>query len=106
MHSLQWMPSAYLLTCGGLMLLGGILAEGPVWRWVVLVDPMACATVLPAVTALLPRDRAAARTSRFGLLGSTVVTARADPSESHGDEPDPDWPHDAVGPAPAIKEIP
>jgi len=56
------------------VLLGGVLTEGPGWRWVMFVNPIACVLVIPAVLVLLPRDRPAAQTSRFDLLGSAVVT--------------------------------
>jgi EmrB/QacA subfamily drug resistance transporter len=56
------------------ILLGGVLTDGLGWRWVMFVNPIACVFVIPAVLALLPRDRPAARTSRFDLLGSAVVT--------------------------------
>ena len=56
------------------ILLGGVLTEGPGWRWVMFVNPIACVLVIPAVLALLPRDHPAARTPRFDLLGSVVVT--------------------------------
>ena len=56
------------------ILLGGVLTDGLGWRWVMFVNPIACVLVIPAVLALLPRDRPAARTARFDLLGSVVVT--------------------------------
>jgi len=68
-----WAAVAGLSSAVGI-LAGGLLTEGPGWRWVMFVNPIACALVIPAVLALLPRDRPAARTSRFDLLGSVVVT--------------------------------
>jgi predicted MFS family arabinose efflux permease len=68
-----WAAVAGLASAVGI-LLGGVLTEGPGWRWVMFVNPIACVLVIPAVLALLPRDRSAAQTSRFDLLGSAVVT--------------------------------
>src|SRR5262249_47183611 len=68
-----WAAVAGLASATGI-LLGGILTEGPGWRWVLFVNPIACVLVIPAVLALLPHDRPAAQTSRFDLLGSAMVT--------------------------------
>jgi EmrB/QacA subfamily drug resistance transporter len=56
------------------VLLGGVLVEGPGWRWVMFVNPIACALLVPAILAVLPGDRPAATTARFDLAGSTLVT--------------------------------
>jgi EmrB/QacA subfamily drug resistance transporter len=53
---------------------GGALVEGPGWRWVMFVNPIACALIVPAVLAVLPADRPAAKTKRFDVVGSTLVT--------------------------------
>jgi len=68
-----WAAIAGLASAVGI-LLGGVLTEGPGWRWVMFVNPIACVLVIPAVMALLPDDRPAAQTARFDLLGSVVVT--------------------------------
>ena len=68
-----WAAVAGLSSAAGI-LLGGVLTEGPGWRWVMFVNPIACVLVIPAVLALLPHDRPTAQTSRFDLLGSAVVT--------------------------------
>lgn len=68
-----WAAIAGLASAAGI-LLGGVLTEGPGWRWVMFVNPIACVLVIPAVVALLPRDLPAARTTRFDLFGSLVVT--------------------------------
>jgi EmrB/QacA subfamily drug resistance transporter len=54
--------------------LGGVLTEGPGWRWVLFVNPLACALVLPAVFRLIPADRRTRRPANFDVLGSTLVT--------------------------------
>ncbi|MEV4621490.1 MFS transporter [Asanoa sp. NPDC049573] len=69
-----WAGVAGLASAVGI-LAGGLLTDGLGWRWVMFVNPIACVLVIPAVLALLPRDRPAARTTRFDLLGSAVVTA-------------------------------
>src|SRR5947209_13135870 len=53
---------------------GGLLTEGPGWRWVMLVNPIACALVLPAVFRLLPDDRRRSRRRDFDVLGASLVT--------------------------------
>lgn len=68
-----WAAVAGLASAAGI-LLGGVLTEGPGWRWVMFVNPIACALVLPAVVAILPGDRPADRSTRFDVLGSLVLT--------------------------------
>src|SRR5215472_17029328 len=68
-----WAAIAGLSSAVGI-LLGGVLTEGPGWRWVMFVNPIACVLVIPAVLALLPRDRPAAQTSRFDAVGAVLVT--------------------------------
>jgi EmrB/QacA subfamily drug resistance transporter len=68
-----WAAVAGLASAAGI-LLGGVLTEGPGWRWVMFVNPITCVLVIPAVVALLPHHLPAARTARFDLLGSVVVT--------------------------------
>ncbi|MEN0135110.1 MAG: MFS transporter [Rhodococcus sp. (in: high G+C Gram-positive bacteria)] len=55
--------------------LGGVLTEGPGWRWVLFVNPLACVLVLPAVYALIPGDRRRARFANFDVVGSVLGTA-------------------------------
>src|SRR6267143_4349546 len=47
------------------VLLGGLLTEGPGWRWVMFVNPIACVLVLGAVYRLIGADRARARVQNF-----------------------------------------
>jgi EmrB/QacA subfamily drug resistance transporter len=54
--------------------LGGVLTEGPGWRWVLFVNPVACVLVLPAVFRLIPGDRRRARLATFDLVGSVLAT--------------------------------
>jgi EmrB/QacA subfamily drug resistance transporter len=68
-----WGAVAGLSSAAGI-LLGGALVEGPGWRWVMFVNPIACALLVPAVLAVLPADRPAASRTRFDLAGGTLVT--------------------------------
>ncbi|WP_198287213.1 MFS transporter [Frankia sp. QA3] len=54
--------------------LGGVLAEGPGWRWVFFVNPIAAALVIPAVIKLIPGDRRRARLADFDAVGGVLVT--------------------------------
>src|SRR5258708_11047766 len=68
-----WGAVAGLSSAVGI-LLGGALVEGPGWRWVMFVNPIACAVIAPAVLAVLPADRPAAASSRFHVAGTVLVT--------------------------------
>jgi EmrB/QacA subfamily drug resistance transporter len=54
--------------------LGGVLTEGPGWRWVLFVNPVAAALVLPAVFRLIPRDPARERSDGFDFVGAVLAT--------------------------------
>ncbi|MGI8870905.1 MAG: MFS transporter [Mycobacteriales bacterium] len=54
--------------------LGGVLTEGPGWRWVMYVNPLACLLVLPAVFWLIPGERHRARLVDFDVTGSVLAT--------------------------------
>src|SRR5438309_10368396 len=56
------------------VLLGGLLTEGLGWRWVMFVNPIACALVLPAVYRLIGGERARARVQNFDFLGAILAT--------------------------------
>jgi MFS family permease len=56
------------------VLLGGLLTEGPGWRWVMFVNPIACVLVLGGVFRLISGDRRRQRSGSFDLLGATLVT--------------------------------
>jgi EmrB/QacA subfamily drug resistance transporter len=68
-----WGAVAGLSSAVGI-LLGGVLTEGAGWRWVMFVNPIACAVIIPAVLAVLPRDRPSAVSAKFDLVGSLLVT--------------------------------
>jgi EmrB/QacA subfamily drug resistance transporter len=54
--------------------LGGVLTEGPGWRWVLFVNPPIAAFLLVAIFGPLPAERRRAPLARFDILGSTLVT--------------------------------
>jgi EmrB/QacA subfamily drug resistance transporter len=56
------------------VLLGGLLTEGPGWRWVMFVNPVACVLVLGAVFRLISSDRRRAQLRNFDLRGAILVT--------------------------------
>ena len=54
---------------------GGLLAQGPGWRWVFFVNPPICVLVVAGALALLPNDRGArSRASTFDTQGAALVT--------------------------------
>lgn len=68
-----WGGVAGLASAAG-VLLGGILTDGPGWRWVMLVNLPTSALVLVAVFILIDGDRRTARATDFDLLGTVLVT--------------------------------
>jgi EmrB/QacA subfamily drug resistance transporter len=56
------------------VLLGGLLTEGPGWRWVMFVNPIACALVLPGVFRLIEGERERRRLTDFDATGAVLVT--------------------------------
>jgi EmrB/QacA subfamily drug resistance transporter len=68
-----WGAVAGLSSAVGI-LLGGALVQGPGWRWVMFVNPIACALIVPAALAVLPAERPAASRTRFDLAGSALAT--------------------------------
>jgi EmrB/QacA subfamily drug resistance transporter len=64
------------------VLLGGVLTEGPGWRWVMFINPIICALLIGPVLRLLPDDRPDRRPDEgasgrrgFDLPGAAAVTA-------------------------------
>jgi MFS family permease len=60
------------------ILAGGLLVQGPGWRWVMFVNPIACTVIVPAILTTFPDDRRtgfpAAVRSGFDPAGSVLVT--------------------------------
>ena len=55
--------------------LGGLLAQGPGWRWVFFINPPICVLVLAGALVLLPDDRrAGSRASTFDTQGAALLT--------------------------------
>src|SRR3954469_19540660 len=56
------------------VILGGLLTEGPGWRWVMFVNPLAARLVLGGIFALISGERGRARLSDFDLRGTVLAT--------------------------------
>jgi MFS family permease len=55
--------------------LGGLLAQGPGWRWVFFINPPICVLVLAGALALLANDRrAGSQASTFDTQGAALIT--------------------------------
>ena len=57
------------------VLLGGLLTEGPGWRWVMFVNPIAAVLVLGGIFLLISDDRRRARLANFDVRGALLGTA-------------------------------
>jgi EmrB/QacA subfamily drug resistance transporter len=55
--------------------LGGVLSDGPGWRWVLFVNIPVCAVIVVAAFRLLPGERRRARLAGFDVRGAVLVTA-------------------------------
>jgi EmrB/QacA subfamily drug resistance transporter len=53
---------------------GGLLSEGPGWRWIFFVNLPVCALLFPAILALIDDDRRRAPLVNFDALGAVLVT--------------------------------
>jgi EmrB/QacA subfamily drug resistance transporter len=53
---------------------GGVLSDGPGWRWVFFVNLPVCLIVLRSVVRLVPADGPRARISNFDMAGAVLVT--------------------------------
>jgi EmrB/QacA subfamily drug resistance transporter len=56
------------------VLLGGVLTEGPGWRWVMFVNPVAALLVLGGIFWLISGDRHRARLADFDIRGAILST--------------------------------
>src|SRR4051795_4037230 len=56
------------------VLLGGLLTDGPGWRWVMFVNPVAAVLVLGGIFLLISDDRRRARFADFDLRGAILAT--------------------------------
>ncbi|GIJ57572.1 MFS transporter [Virgisporangium aurantiacum] len=55
--------------------LGGVLSQGPGWRWVLFVNVPVCVAIVVAAFRLVPGERRRTRTATFDLPGAVLVTA-------------------------------
>lgn len=55
--------------------LGGVLTEGPGWRWVLFVNIPVCVLIVAAAFRLVPSERRRARLATFDVPGAVLVTA-------------------------------
>ena len=56
------------------VLLGGLLTDGPGWRWVFFVNPVAAVLVLAAIFRMIAPDGPRARQQNFDLPGAILAT--------------------------------
>jgi EmrB/QacA subfamily drug resistance transporter len=56
------------------VLFGGLLTDGPGWRWVMFVNPIASVFVLGGIFRLIGGERRRAQLKNFDLLGAILVT--------------------------------
>ncbi len=56
------------------VLLGGLLAQGPGWRWVFFVNPPVCGLVLVASFGLIGAERRHGRRAGFDVVGAVLAT--------------------------------
>ena len=68
-----WGAISGLAAAAGVFL-GGVLSQGPGWRWVLLVNLPVCALILAGAYALLPGERYGARLANFDVPGAILGT--------------------------------
>ena len=69
-----WGATAGLASAVGVFL-GGVLSEGPGWRWVFFVNLPVCLLLLVAAFRLVSGERGDAPLANFDALGAVLVTA-------------------------------
>ena len=69
-----WGAMSALGAAGGIFF-GGVLSEGPGWRWVLLVNVPICVALLAGAVRLLGRDHLPDHRGSFDLTGALLVTA-------------------------------
>jgi len=68
-----WAAVAGLSSAAG-VLFGGLLTQGPGWRWVMFVNPIACLLLLGPIMRLVAAERRTARAADFDFPGAILVT--------------------------------
>jgi EmrB/QacA subfamily drug resistance transporter len=69
-----WGATAGLASALGVFL-GGVLSEGPGWRWVFFVNLPVCVVDLVVVFRLVPGERRQPRLANFDVLGALLATS-------------------------------
>ncbi|WP_040780725.1 DHA2 family efflux MFS transporter permease subunit [Nocardia pneumoniae] len=69
-----WGGAAGLASAAGVFL-GGVITEGPGWRWVFYVNTPVCVLVLAAIPLLIPNDQRNDIRRGFDVLGTVLATA-------------------------------
>ncbi|MGO4612487.1 MFS transporter [Nocardia sp. 2YAB30] len=69
-----WGGTAGLASATGVFL-GGVITEGPGWRWVFYVNTPVCLLVLAAVPLLIPNDQRNEVRRGFDVLGTVLATS-------------------------------
>jgi EmrB/QacA subfamily drug resistance transporter len=68
-----WAGVGGLASAAG-VLLGGLLTQGPGWRWVMFVNPIAAVLVLGGIFRLISGERRRAQLQHFDILGAILAT--------------------------------
>jgi EmrB/QacA subfamily drug resistance transporter len=69
-----WGAVAGVASAAG-VLLGGLLTQGPGWRWVFFVNPAICLGVFAGTFALIDGERRRAKLIHFDVVGALLSTA-------------------------------
>ena len=69
-----WGAVSGLAAAAGVFL-GGVLSQGPGWRWVLFVNLPVCALILAGAARLLPAERHRDRPASFDIPGAVLATA-------------------------------
>ncbi len=69
-----WGAVSGLAAAAGVFL-GGVLSQGPGWRWVLFVNLPVCALILAGAARLLPGEQHRARPASFDISGAVLATA-------------------------------
>jgi EmrB/QacA subfamily drug resistance transporter len=68
-----WGAVSGLAAAAGVFL-GGVLSQGPGWRWVLFVNLPVCALIVVGATRLLPAERHRAWPANFDIPGAVLAT--------------------------------
>jgi EmrB/QacA subfamily drug resistance transporter len=68
-----WAGVGGLASAAG-VLFGGLLTQGPGWRWVMFVNPIASVLVLGGIFRLISGERRRAQLQNFDILGAILAT--------------------------------